>query len=90
MDCILEPVIANLKSVGLYELFIGLESGNQSVLNKYHKGHTLENAIKIIKKYDINLQLGYIMIDPSLTFEQLHENIMWILKVGKELFKINK
>ncbi len=30
------------------------------------------------------------MIDPSLTFEQLHENIMWILKVGKELFKINK
>lgn len=85
VDCILEPVIANLKSVGLDELFIGLESGNQSVLNKYRKGHTLENAenaIKIIKKYDINLQLGYIMIDPSLTFEQLHENIMWILKVG--------
>lgn len=41
MDCILEPVIANLKSVGFDELFIGLESGNQSVLNKYHKGHTL-------------------------------------------------
>lgn len=85
VDSISEPVIKALKEVGLDNLFIGFESGNLATLKKYRKGHTpnqAEEALKILRKLDVTAEYGYIMIDPELTFEQLTENVEWILKIG--------
>lgn len=85
VDCISEPVISSLKSAGLDEVFVGFESGNLKVLNRYKKGHTpemAETALEILNKYDINVEMGYIMIDPVLSFEQLSDNVHWLLKIG--------
>ena len=85
VDSISEPVINALKEVGLDNLFIGFESANLATLKKYRKGHTpeqAEEALKILKKLDVTAEYGYIMIDPELTYEQLTENVEWILKIG--------
>lgn len=85
VDSISEPVIKALKEVGLDNLFIGFESANLATLKKYRKGHTpeqAEEALKILRKLDVTAEYGYIMIDPELTYEQLTENVEWILKIG--------
>lgn len=85
VDSISEPVIRTLKEVGLDNLFIGFESGNLATLKKYRKGHNpeqAEEALKILRKLDVTAEYGYIMIDPELTYEQLIENVEWILKIG--------
>lgn len=85
VDSINEPVIKALKEVGLDNLFIGFESANLATLKKYRKGHTPEQAeesLKILRKLDVTAEYGYIMIDPELTYEQLTENVEWILKIG--------
>lgn len=85
VDSITEPVIKALKEVGLDNLFIGFESANLATLKKYRKSHTpeqAEEALKILEKFDVTAEYGYIMIDPDLTYEQLCENVRWILKIG--------
>lgn len=85
VDSITEPVIKVLKEVGLDNLFIGFESANLATLKKYRKSHTpeqAEEALKILEKFDVTAEYGYIMIDPDLTYEQLCENVRWILKLG--------
>ena len=85
VDSISEPIIKALKEVGLDNLFIGFESANLATLKKYRKGHTpeqAEEALKILRKLDVTAEYGYIMIDPELTYDQLTENIKWILKIG--------
>lgn len=85
VDSISESVIKKLKEVGLDNLFIGFESANLATLKKYRKGHTKEQAeaaLKILRDLDVTVEYGYIMIDPELTYEQLDENVRWILKIG--------
>lgn len=85
VDCISEEVIKSLKEIGLDEIFVGFESGNAEILKRYRKGHTpqmAEKAMAILRKYDINVQMGYIMIDPALSFAQLKENVIWLIKLG--------
>jgi radical SAM superfamily enzyme YgiQ (UPF0313 family) len=85
VDCISDDVIFALKEVGLSEVFVGLESGNQEMLRKYKKGHTIkqaEEAVKILQKYNIATQYGYIMIDPRMTFSQLKDNANFLFKIG--------
>lgn len=85
VDSIKENLIKPLKDVGLDEVFIGLESGDIGILKRYRKGHNpkqAEEAVKLLRKYNINVQYGYIMIDAGMTFDQLKNNISWILKLG--------
>lgn len=85
VDSISEPVIKALKEVGLDNLFIGFESASLNTLKKYRKNHTLseaEEALKILEKYDVTCEYGYIMIDPDLSYEELCENINWLFKIG--------
>jgi len=85
VDSISKQILRRLKKVGLDEVFIGLESGSQLVLDRYRKGHnikTAEKAVKLIRKFRIKCQYGYIMIDPLLSFDQLKCNLKWLLNLG--------
>lgn len=73
-DCINETIVSSLSNVGLYCVFLGVESFSPTVLERYHKGLLVEdsiNAINILKKYDIHIRLGMIMFDPQTTVDEL-------------------
>lgn len=74
-DCINETIVKSLSSVGLYCVFLGVESLCPSVLERYNKGLTVDdsiNAINILKKYNVHIRLGMIMFDPQTTIEELY------------------
>ena len=69
------------KIAGLRELFIGLESGVQNQLKRYGKAATPKRnsmVIKLLKDLDIQLDIGYILFDPEMNFNELVENIKYI------------
>jgi len=76
------------KKAGLRELFIGLESGVQKQLRRYGKPASPNKnakAIQIIKDLDIQLDTGYILFDPEMSFDELIENVRYI-----ELINLSK
>jgi len=75
--------IKKWKEAGLRELFVGLESGVQKQLKRYGKPATPNRnakVIEILKELEIQLDIGYILFDPEMDFEELEENIQYIKK----------
>lgn len=75
-----------LKQAGLARVFIGVESVNQRALDFYKKHTTveqIENAISIFEELDINYEMGFILFDPYVTFDELKKNIAFIKRVFK-------
>jgi len=72
-----------LKKSGLRKVFLGIESGSQTFLDRYHKETTIsknEVAINILRKLSINFEPGFIMFEPYSTIEDLKQNINFIKK----------
>jgi hypothetical protein len=59
-------------------VFIGIESFDQDVLNRYRKGTTVaqnDRAIAILKDLGIRLRMGFITFDHFTTYESLRGSI---------------
>lgn len=66
-----------LKASNIGTLFIGIESGVQSQLDLFNKRLTIKKnleTIKLIKKWEIPVQWGYIMFNPYIKFNELVKN----------------
>ncbi len=71
-------LLNRLKKIGLRKIFLGIESGSNSQLKRYSKGHSKEeilNAINIIRSIDFELEIGFIMFDPLCSLTEIEENI---------------
>jgi radical SAM superfamily enzyme YgiQ (UPF0313 family) len=58
-------------------LEIGLESGSNSVLSRYGKKTTVEqnlDAIRILRRHGIEIEVDFIMYDPWTTLDELRES----------------
>jgi radical SAM superfamily enzyme YgiQ (UPF0313 family) len=74
-----------LKRVGLKGVLLGIESGVQRALDTFNKGITVEEnkqAIAIINKLEINLDIGFIMYDPYVTLNEIKQNIEFLKKTN--------
>lgn len=84
VDFIDEEFVKSLKECGFVDIFLGIESGVQSMLDRWKKGTTVEDnirAIDLVRKYKLNLKVGYILFDEYTTFEELQENLDFIIKM---------
>jgi radical SAM superfamily enzyme YgiQ (UPF0313 family) len=75
----------SLKKAGLHKVFIGFESGADSVLRRYRKGTTAAinlNAVNILRKIGIGIDPGFIMFDPWTRFEELQASLAFIEASG--------
>jgi radical SAM superfamily enzyme YgiQ (UPF0313 family) len=77
-DLMIETTVQNLKAAGCSEVWMGVESGSQAVLNAMNKGLTLSSvhsARRLLKEVGIRacyfLQFGY----PGETWAELQETI---------------
>lgn len=88
-DDVDHETFALLHKAGLYKVFIGIESGSQSVLDRYNKGITVEQnqlAINTLHKLGIKCEPGYILFDPATTLKELHETYSFLSKNTNSLF----
>ena len=72
----------------MHRIFVGFEAGVDSVLLRWDKGTTVADNDKAIdelrassfKAHQINM--GYIMFDPEMTYDELRRQFTWIRSTG--------
>ena len=70
-----------LKESGLKRVFLGIESGVQRALDTFNKGVTVEQntrALETLRELDLDVRVGFILLDPYTTLEELLENLDWL------------
>ncbi|HHW43853.1 MAG TPA: radical SAM protein, partial [Desulfotomaculum sp.] len=79
-----EGVFSRLVEVGLRDVFLGVESGAQSALDRFRKGTTVaqnERAIVTLRRLGLNISLGFINFDPGATLEEIRENLHFLQRM---------
>ncbi len=73
--------LPRLVQAGLREVFLGMESGSQRVLDRFKKKLTTEaneRAVKLLRRYDIEPSLGFIMFHPDAHLSDIRENFEFL------------
>lgn len=73
-----DEVIILLKKAGLFAVSLGVESFVQRKLNDFSKGTTVKQnieALNILKKHGIFVQMGFIMFDPFITLGEIKQEL---------------
>jgi len=83
-----EETISALVDAGLHHLLIGLESGSDSSLKRINKMTTVaqnERAIRILRQYGIEPNVGFIMFEPDSSLVDIRVNFEFLRR--NELMK---
>ncbi|MGH7595052.1 MAG: B12-binding domain-containing radical SAM protein [bacterium] len=82
-------LVQRLKAIGLEKVFVGVESGHQRGLDTFDKETTVEmnnQALATLREFNLNYDLGFILIDPYTTYDELKQNLLYLLE-QKSLIK---
>lgn len=77
-DNMTQPIADKMKAAGCYNVAIGIESANNSLLQKMNKGTTIEKVIegvRMLKKAGIEVLSQYVIGSPGETLETVKESI---------------
>lgn len=83
-DEIDEELLRKMRERGLFLVYFGLESGNEKGLKLLNKEIGVDDSVKaieLLKKLDINYEFGFMMFDPSSTFESVRENMAFLRRI---------
>jgi len=78
-------LFSRLREAGLVAAYIGIESGAQSALDRYHKGVSADRnlqAAEILRDLDIKLIPSIILFDAFTTLEELKGNTGFLRRLG--------
>jgi len=73
-----------MRDAGLYVVYLGIESGNEVGLQTLNKRLTVENslrAVAILKDLGLAFTYGFMLFDPSSTFESVRENVTFLRRI---------
>jgi anaerobic magnesium-protoporphyrin IX monomethyl ester cyclase len=77
-------LFARMKKCGLCLVYLGIESGTQKGLDILNKQLSVEDnlrAVEILNRLKILYDYGFMLFDPSSTFESVLENIRFLRKI---------
>lgn len=81
-----DELLTKLSETECFQIFYGVESGSNRILNLLQKGHTIEQAREVIRKtmeYDIKrVRTSYIWGYPFATLEEFYDTLM---SMGEDL-----
>jgi radical SAM superfamily enzyme YgiQ (UPF0313 family) len=83
-DAVDPVLLAEMRDAGLYLVYMGLESGSDEGLETLHKQTTVEQnirAVETLKELDILFDFGFMMLDPSSTFESIAANVAFLRRI---------
>jgi radical SAM superfamily enzyme YgiQ (UPF0313 family) len=73
-----------LRDAGLFLVYMGLESGVDQGLDILFKQVSVEqnlSAVETLKRLDIAFSYGFMLFDPTTTFESIRENVNFLRKI---------
>lgn len=74
----------DFKSAGLFLVYLGLESGNETGLKTLNKHITVDQnreAVDVLKQVGIRYEFGFMLFDPSSTFDLVLENVAFLREI---------
>jgi radical SAM superfamily enzyme YgiQ (UPF0313 family) len=77
-------LLSEMRDAGLYLVYMGLESGSDKGLETLHKQITVaqnEAAVATMKDLGILFDFGFMMLDPSSTFESIGDNVAFLRRI---------
>jgi len=80
-DAVDRELFIRMRDAGLYLVYMGLESGSEQGLETLHKQITVEQnlkAVNTLKSIGLMFEYGFMLLDPSSTFESIRENINFL------------
>jgi anaerobic magnesium-protoporphyrin IX monomethyl ester cyclase len=83
-DAVDPALFAQMREAGLYMVYMGLESGTEVGLQALHKQMTVAQnlrAVEILKELEILFEYGFMLLDPSSTFESVRANVEFLRKI---------
>ena len=80
-----EPeLFSKLRDAGLFLVYMGIESGIEQGLKMLHKQMTVEQnlaAVQTLKEPGFDFSYGFMLFDPSSTFESVRENLNFLRQI---------
>jgi anaerobic magnesium-protoporphyrin IX monomethyl ester cyclase len=83
-DAVDAELFAEMRDAGMYLVYMGLESGSEEGLRTLNKGITVEQntrAVETLKGLGILFDFGFMMLDPSSTFESILQNVAFLREI---------
>ena len=80
-DAVDRELFIRMRDAGLYLVYMGLESGSEEGLVTLHKQITVAQnlrAVKILKSIGLMWEYGFMLLDPSSTFETVRDNLKFL------------
>jgi radical SAM superfamily enzyme YgiQ (UPF0313 family) len=77
-------LFAKLRDAGLFLVYMGIESGTEEGLEVLNKEMTVEQnlqAVETLKQLGIQVSYGFMLFDPSSSFESVRENICFLRRM---------
>lgn len=87
VDCVTEELLKKMKAAGCYQIFYGVEAGNQRLLNLISKGITIEqirNAFKWTRSADIEALASFIIGLPTETVEEARASVKFAKEINAD------
>ena len=83
-DTLDAELLTRMRDAGLFLVYLGLESGTEEELRTLNKEVTVEQnlaAVRLLKVLGIRFQFGFMLLDPSSTFESVAGNIAFLREI---------
>ena len=80
-DVVERELFLKMREAGLYLVYMGLESGSEQGLETLHKQITVAQnikAVEVLKSIDLMWEYGFMLLDPSSTFDTVRENLSFL------------
>jgi radical SAM superfamily enzyme YgiQ (UPF0313 family) len=74
----------SLRDAGLFLVYMGIESGVEQGLKILHKDMTVQGnleAVRVLKETGLLVSYGFMLFDPSSTFDSVRENIQFLRRI---------
>ena len=81
-----------MKKAGCWLVSLGIESGNQEILNRIKKGITLDqarNAVKVLKKYGIKTYLFFMIGFPWESKKEVEDTIRFAKELDGDFYEFH-
>ena len=78
-------VLAAMRSVGLREVFVGIESGAKEQVRRYQKPATAQRNLKaldMLRSSGIAVDVGFILFDPEMMLPEVSANLAFLREAG--------
>lgn len=86
-DAVEPELLTAMREAGLYLVYMGLESGSEEGLETLAKGITVAQnlrAVAMLKSLGLMYEFGFMLLDPSSTFESIEENLRFLEAITAE------